>query len=248
MNGYCHKRSFDVRYSDVDFQDVLKPSSFLAFAQDAASTSADELGFGYGDLKPLGYGFLVVATCCEFLRPVRVGEKVEVGTWPLPPRHVIFERDYRLTDEKGEVCAAAASRWCLVDLKNMALLTPDKLNAHASCPYNPEKALSGTFKVEKPDGSEREVRRLQATPSLCDHFLHVNNARYLDLFLDCFSMEELSARPLKGFRISYAKQIRAGSEIVLLRRDAGAESFVYAVSGGELCTLCALVFSDGGNA
>ena len=39
----------EIRYSDVDFKDELSASALLAFAQDAAGTSADELGFGYGD-------------------------------------------------------------------------------------------------------------------------------------------------------------------------------------------------------
>ena len=55
----------EIRYSDVDFKDELSASALLAFAQDAAGTSADELGFGYGDLKPLGYGFLIVNTYCD---------------------------------------------------------------------------------------------------------------------------------------------------------------------------------------
>ena len=60
MSEYCNTTSYYLPYSYFDFKDELKPSSLLDLAQEAATASADELGFGYADLKPKGYGFIIV--------------------------------------------------------------------------------------------------------------------------------------------------------------------------------------------
>lgn len=243
--NYCHKRSFSLRWTDLDFKDELKLSSLLSIAQEVAGSSADELHFGYGDLVPKGLGFFVTATHCELLRPVRAGETLTAETWPLPPRHVVFERDYRIK-VGGETVANLASRWCLVDLKTFRLLTPDALGkTHAECPYNSEKALEvADWKIPKLNGEGKEVYRMRVGSSQCDHYSHANNTRYADFFLDCYTMKELAELPVKAFRIYYGKQATENAELVFTRKDFdNGTSVCEAHSNGELISRFLLKFA-----
>ena len=52
MLKYTHDREFRIKYCETDFKDELKLSSVLAYFEEVAGSSADELGFGYQDLKP----------------------------------------------------------------------------------------------------------------------------------------------------------------------------------------------------
>lgn len=233
MEEYRLTKTYPLRYSDFDFKDELKLSALLAFAQEAAGDSADELGFGYRDLKPRNLGFIIVNTYCEMLRPVKLGQTLSVATWPLPPRHVIFERDYEAFDTEG-LCARLASRWCLVNLENFSLLPPDRLGeAHARCPYNPRKAVDAVWKVQKLGENAREVYRMTVRNGHCDHYMHANNTRYADFFLDCFTIEELSSRTVKSFQTVYGKQAKEGSELALYRGDFGDFSVCEARASGE---------------
>ena len=45
MELYEHIKTFDVKYCDTDFKDELKPSAVLAYLEEVACSSADELGF-----------------------------------------------------------------------------------------------------------------------------------------------------------------------------------------------------------
>lgn len=246
MKPYCNTTTYALRYSDLDFKDELTFTALLSIVQEAACMSADELGFGYEALKPKNYGFIIVNTYCEFIRPIRLGDVVTVETWPLPPRHVIFERDYRVSGKTGEVLAALASRWCLVDLENFSLLTADKMGeVHENCPYRDEKTVEvPRWKIEKLGENGREVYRTTVRASHCDHYLHANNARYADFFMDCFTMDELAARPVKSFQIAYAKQAKEGKELILRRGDFGAYSVCEAWSDGELLTQFRIDFAD----
>lgn len=242
--GYCHVRSYQLRYTELDFKDELKLSALLGLIQEAACTSADELGFGYDALKPHNFGFITVSTYCELLKPIRLGDAVTVETWPLPPRHVFFERDYRVKNGNGEVVANAASRWCLVDLSNFSLLTPDALGqTHKNCPYNPEKAVESAGKLPRLGEEAREVYRLTVGNSRYDHYLHANNTFYADFFCDCFTMEELK-RPVRAFQISYVKQAKEGEELAFYRKDCGNESFCEARCGGEVVTSFRIRFGE----
>ncbi len=243
MSSYCHKRNFTVRYSDVDFHDRLKPSAMLAFAQETSGSSADELGFGYDDLIPFGYGFIIVATCCEIYKTARPKDVVTVETWPLTPRHVIFERDYNFRDKNGGLIASMATRWCLIDLTSGMLLTPDKLSAHAACPYRDEHTLtSPAWKIPKLGDEGREAYRLTVKSSQLDHYFHVNNTKYADFFLDCFTAEE-QRRTVKSFRISYTKQVKEGEELEFFRKDGEEESIFEARVGGVTTTQFAVRFT-----
>lgn len=246
MEKYSHKREFFLKYSDVDYKDELTACALLSFAQEVACSSADELGFGYEDLKPHNFGFLVVNTYCELLRPIRLGEAITVETWPLPPRHVIFERDYTVRDREGKPCANLASRWCLVDLQLMKLLTADHLEGHAACPYRNEKSVEVASWKIPPIGEEgRKVYSVTVRPSLCDHYLHANNARYADLFFDCFTMEELTSRRVKAFQISYARQVKEGTELTFYRKDcAGGVVLLEARDSQGITTQFKIVFEE----
>lgn len=243
MSSYCNTRVYPLRYTDYDFCDRLKPSALLALAQESAGASADELGFGYEALKPLGFGFITVATHCEFRKPVALLETLTVETWPLPPRHVIFERDYRVKDSKGEEVAAIASRWCLVDLSTFSLLPPSALKeVHERCPYRAEKTVEvPNWKIARCGGEGREVAVRRIRNSDCDHYFHANNTKYADFFFDCFSARELE-RPVKAFRISYVKQAKEGDELSFFRADREHGSVLEATQGGALTAQCEIQF------
>lgn len=246
MNAYRHRDEYILRYSDCDFKDELSLSALLSLAQESAGNSADELGFGYRVLRERGLAFIIVQTYCELLRPIRLGERVEVETWPLPPRHAICERDYRLF-AKGELAAAVASRWCLVGLEDFSLRTPDCLGeTHERCPYNPEKSVEAeSWKIRGLAGEGREIYRMKVRAGHCDRYLHVNNARYAEFFLDCFSMSELAAHSVKAFQISYCKQAKEGDELVFYRKDCGDGSSVCeALCGGEPFTQFKIYFDQ----
>ena len=59
---FFRERDVDVRYSEMDYHKILKPSSLLNFLQDIATFAADDGGFGNGTekatnkmLEKLGY-------------------------------------------------------------------------------------------------------------------------------------------------------------------------------------------------
>lgn len=222
MKPYEHIKEFSIKYCDADFKDEIKPSVALSLMEEVACSSADELGFGYAFIKPRGYAFMVSNICCEFLRPVRLGDRIQVKTWPLPPSHVIFGREYQFLSQEGETLMNASSRWCLVDIQSGKLVQSKVIENQDYSTYNTARAIEDVkWKIPafKPEEAELKFQIIIAN-SEYDHNMHVNNTRYADYCFNCFSVAELSKKNLRSFSISYVKQCREGETLCFYRKLA----------------------------
>lgn len=228
MKLYEHIQEFTVKYCEADFKDELKVSTLFSYLEEVACSSADELGFGYQFVKPHGYAFMVTGLSCVFEKPVMLGEKVIVKTWPTPPSHVIFGREYQVLSQTGEVKVNASSRWCLIDMKEGKLLTSKAIDNQDYATYNTTKLLDNvrwkTLPFKKEDGELRFS--LTIANSEYDHNMHVNNTRYADYCFNCFTVRELAEKKLQKFTISYVKQCKEGETIQFYRKYLGDGNYL----------------------
>jgi acyl-ACP thioesterase len=153
---------------------------------------------------------------------------VIVKTWPTPPTHVIFGREYQVLSHTGEVKVNATSRWCLIDMKEGKLLPSKVIDNQDYSTYNTTKLLDDVrwkaLPFKKEDGELRFS--LTVANSEYDHNMHVNNTRYADYCLNCFSVKELSEKKLKKFTISYVKQCKEGEKIAFYRQNLGGGNYL----------------------
>lgn len=247
MKAYEYIQSFLVKYCEVDFKDELKVSTALSYMEEVACGSADELGFGYAYIKPRNYAFMVSNICCEFLSPICLGEVVKVKTWPTPPTHVIFGREYQFENSIGKACVNASSRWCLIDRASGKILSSKALENQDYSTYNTAKVLDGVqWKIPSFSKEEGELKySFTVANSEYDHNMHVNNTRYADYCLNCFSVEELVKKRLKRFCISYIKQCKEGEMLSFYRKE---EDNAYIIQGvnekGERVMQAQIVFVE----
>lgn len=228
MKPYEHIKEFSIKYCDVDFKDQLKPSIALSYLEEVACSSAEELGFGYSFVKPRGYAFMVTNISCEFIRPVLLGEWIQVKTWPTPPSHVVFGREYQILSKTGELCMNASSRWCMIDMNTGRLLQSKLLPEQDYSTYNTTKVLQNI--VWKAPIFKEEDGELKFTLTIAnseyDHNMHVNNTKYADYCFNCFSVAELSNRQLKRFTISYIKQCKEGDILRMYRKQQEDKTYI----------------------
>lgn len=247
MKPYIHKNRFTVKYCEADFKDELKPSALLAYFEEAACSSADELGFGYAYVKPRGFAFMVSNICCEFLKPVALGATVTVNTWPLPPSRVVFGREYFLEDAQGERLVNASSRWCLIDMRTGKLLPSSAIDNQDYTTYNTDKVLADeSWRIPPFALEEGELKfSIRIANSEYDHNMHVNNTKYADYCFNCFSVQELSKRRLRRFSLSYIKQCKENELLRFYLKKAEAGYFVQGVNEqDETVTRAHIVFAE----
>ncbi len=223
MKAYEHEREFFIKYCDVDFKDECKVSTALSYMEEVACSSADELGFGYAYIKPKGYAFMVSNVHCEFYTSIPLGECVRVKTWPTPPTHVVFGREYQFLSKTGELFANASSRWCLIDMTTGKLVQSKMLDNQDYSTYNTAKLFESVqWKIPVFQKEEGELKFVMTVAnSEYDHNMHVNNTRYADYCFNCFSIAELKEKRLKAFTISYVRQCKEGEILSFYRKAEG---------------------------
>lgn len=248
MKQYEHIQQFTVKYCEADFKDELKVSALFSYLEEVACSSADELGFGYRYVRPRGYAFMVTGLSCEFEKPVTLGEKITLKTWPTPPTHVIFGREYQVLSETGEVKVNASSRWCLIDMQEGKLLPSKVIDNQDYSAYNTTKLLENVrWKMPAFKAQDGELCfSLKIANSEYDHNMHVNNTRYVDYCFNCFSVKELAVKRLKKFTIAYIKQCKEGETLRFYRQDLGEG--VYLTQGfnesDEIVTQAQIYFEE----
>lgn len=246
MKVYEHKQEFLIKYCDVDFKDELKTSTALAYMEEVACASADELGFGYAFIKPRGYAFVVSNIHCQFIRPVPLGKIVGVKTWPLPPSRAAFRREYQFVDEQDIPYINATSRWCLIDINAGRILPSKVIDNQDYSTYNTRLLIDSVdWKIPSFAREEGEEKfSLEIANSEYDHNMHVNNTRYADYCLNCFSIEELKIRQVKEFSISYVRQCKEGDTLTFYRKEEMDGSFLICGFNerGEMVTQAKILF------
>lgn len=237
MDRYTLTKTFELRYTDVDFRDEMKPSALLACFLEAACDSADLLGFGYQDIAPRDFGFLVSNFHFELFRPIALREKVSFETWPLPPGKALFFREF-VVRAGEEIVARASSRWCLYHLREGKILPASALSGQDYSKYRTDKSVeSVSWKISSVERTSPCFRVLVGIDDY-DHYLHVNNTKYADYIFSCFTLEEWSARRLKCFTVSFLRQCHAGDEIVFYR-DLCQNAATVSGYVGENCVVSA---------
>jgi acyl-ACP thioesterase len=248
MKVYEHIQRFTIKYCDCDFKDEMKPSIALALMEEVACSSADELGFGYAYVFPRGYAFMVTNVCMEFLRPVALGQSICLKTWPLPPTRATFGREYQFLTEEGAVSINASSRWCLVDMHTGRLLQSKVIDNQDYSTYNTRRVFEEVvWKIPSFQPEEGELcYAMTVASSDYDHNMHVNNTRYADYCMNCFTIAELTSKRIKKFSISYIKQCKEKDELRFYRKpteDGGY--FVQGFNANRETVVQALIYFEG---
>lgn len=215
---YRNVKNYEIRYTDVDAFDNLKVSSLLSFLEESACSSADELGFGYADISPVNMGFVILNWFVEIYRPIKLGDKVCVHTWPIRPKFGMFSRDFEIYcgDEKVGVCT---TRWCMIDTESFSVLPASAFFDEKDFEdYNTERSV--VYKVWKlSEITEGEVAyEKNISYSDYDHYFHANNTKYADYMTDVFSLNDFNGKYIKSFQINYIKQCKIGEKLVFVKK------------------------------
>jgi acyl-ACP thioesterase len=207
---------------DTDFRRKLSLSALFSYFQDIASTHSGLLGAGVEYLKSeLGIAWILMRMSVEVKRMPDLYEEITVETWPGEPK-AIYDRSYTVTDKKGNTVIRAVSAWILMDLKKREIVKERVIDysqveiiKERALDYKPAKLKAGVSSV--PIGEKAVVY------SNIDYNRHLNNAKYMDIVMDCFDIDYLESHTINTVDINYVNEAHIG-ETVSLYKDLSGES------------------------
>ncbi len=141
-----YKLNSKIRYSEIDYKGNLALGSLVDYFQDASTFQTEESDLGPLYFQNANKAWIINAWQIDILRYPKLGERVNVGTWPYNFKRFIGERNYIMETEDGELLARANSVWALYDMKKFfpATLTEDEVKR-----YGVEPPLDMVYKPRK---------------------------------------------------------------------------------------------------
>ncbi|MBS3819897.1 hypothetical protein KGY73_10400 [bacterium] len=206
-----HIMKFSLHSYEVDFRGKAHLHSLLNYLQEAAVQQAALMGFGFEDLIQKKLIWLLSRYHIQVSRYPRLGETVEVATWPSGIQGTFALRDFTIKDQKGTQLLAATSSWILWNIENKH---PSPLqNYFTEDLIHPKRSLEDPFdplpQLKKTD-HEVSFRVLKKD---LDLNRHVNNTVYIQWALESVPKDILLEKSPLEVEAAYKSEAFCGETI-----------------------------------
>ncbi|MED4603144.1 thioesterase [Paenibacillus validus] len=216
-----YTNTYRIALGDVDFLKSMKLSAVFNAFQEIASRHADHLGLSIQAVElKRNAAWILTRILVELLRRPRWNEEIRIETWPQPPKKYEFERDYAVMDNEGNVLLRAVSTWVLLDIDKRELLKSDSVAIDLPA-FETKRAILCKLGKIKPSGTPEPVYKRVIGISDIDVNGHLNNSKYVDFIVDCFSIEQYRSCRVKSIQVNYVQEALPGDTISFFR-DASA--------------------------
>lgn len=191
----------------------LRPAAFFDLAQEAAVSGSAMVGAPDWVLKSRDVAWILVRMHVRYENLPKVYSKALLQTWHSGVSGPLFTRDFRMTDESGELLVKATSSWALMEVSTRSLAKAERIfDLLGPEPQCQERVLdSDAPKIIWPRGKEAlSVASHRVVYSDIDYNGHANNARYPVWAFDALPQEEIKGRRITDFFINYNRELHLG--------------------------------------
>jgi len=234
-----HRASFTVHTFEIDAFGALDVPALSGFLGEIAGRHAHELGVGMEAMFSRGITWVLGRQRIEVPGEVRLGDVVEVTTWPAGIEKLVAMRDF-VVRRGDEVVAKATSHWLVLDLATRRPRPPadvvdPKLPREVLPPVVPPPARLPALAAWDED------RRFTVRYADIDMNLHVTNTSYLAWAVEAVPKDVWKASRLAVADVSFLAECHHGSAIRSRVQRTGESTFAHAIvredDGKELARL-----------
>lgn len=222
-----YEKKFTIDLRDVDFKRKLKISSLFSYFQDTANFAAERLGVGFETLtKKYSLSWVLARIRVDIERLPEWDEEIIIKTWPIEPNRIEFDRDFLVYDAKGEVIIRAISTWVVIDVEDRKLKRADAI--HLQYPVlTKERAIPEKFRRLKRSEDLVSVYKKKIGYSDIDFNGHLNNSKYVDYIMDCFSVNIHAQSEVASIEVHFVNEALPGETILLMKQQGANQNSIY---------------------
>ena len=235
---YFYSKEVLVRYSEMDYHKLLKPSAFLNFLQDVATVAADKGKFGYNEVYPRNLGWFLLKYHMEFNNYPQNVENLLIKTEARGYNKLFAHRDFDIYSE-GNLLGRVISYWTLVNIEDKSMhapneIFPDKFNKVEK--REDDLNFSKVHVPERIDYTEEFKVRFDDI----DVNMHVNNMNYIVWAFEALPKSFRDEYKPRIIDMVYKKEIQYGNTVlseVQLDGNIVKISVKNKSTGDELCLI-----------
>lgn len=211
MNEICSKE-FQISSYHLNPRKQARLTTLANFFQEMAYQHANQLGFGYRDLKKKKTMWVLSRMKIRIERYPVWDDMITVETWHRGMQRLFGMRDFRVKDREGKAMALATTAWLIVDMDTHRPVRPDNRTLHES---RGEEAVLGESlnKIELP-GELEALGTREVVYSDLDIVGHVNNVKYMEWCIDKAVPAGNTKSEIREFEINYLSEALPGDRIM----------------------------------
>jgi acyl-ACP thioesterase len=223
----------------VDAFGLLAAPALSGWLQEAAGRHAEILGVGVEALQARGLTWVLARQGVEVDRPVVLGERAEVVTWPSGADRLSAYRDFEVR-VGGEIRARAVTQWIVIDLATRKPVRPGSVLPVDMVEETPHVLPPPSARPPAPDPAAIDLLFSTRYRDI-DRNLHVTNASYVEWACEALPEETWRTSRLRAFEAYFIAECLHGTVVRSLSAPAGAGTHVHSVrregDGKELARL-----------
>src|SRR5574344_978823 len=216
------EKKYDLRCYDFDVQQKIKPSTILNLAQALATTSADDLGFGFDEVVANNCVWVLLKSHVEIYDYPGYIDNLTIKTEPRGYSKLFVYRDFEFSHE-GKKIIRMSTTWTLMNfetksIRNVREVFPEMFPIEKREDDLQYEKIPPLSKVDFEKSFEVRFEEL-------DMNRHVNNVNYVIWALETLDFDFKNEHTVKKMEIVYKKELKYGAT-VLVQTDFDKENFI----------------------
>lgn len=169
---------------------------------DVATLHANSIDIGYSHLRKHNASWVLhqVSICMESYP--EVNEDFTIETWIVATNPLKSDRAYRIVRCDGTTAGYALTTWVAIDVDKRSVARLDKIFPDSLPDTGVYPPIERFRKISVPENSETLLKyRFCYTDLDCNR--HVTTRRYVELMLNCLSLDFLDRNMVSSFELSF---------------------------------------------
>lgn len=202
------------------------------FMLQVATKHAEERGFGYNQMKDLNRAWVLSRMAIEISDYPKNESIFKVHTWVASANKIFTERYFAFYNEKGDSLGYAKSIWASIDLETRRPTNVMELEGLGDYVTEVDCPIEGLKKIPAIK-DEPSIGSFDVKYSDIDINKHLNSMKYVEHFVDLFTLEDYKESEIKRFEINYLAEAVYGDSLDFVKKQEAEKVYIIEMKNGS---------------
>lgn len=230
--------NYTVHSYDCNMNGQLSFPALSRFLQEIAWRNAEDMHFGFSDLKSKGMAWVLFRQYIEMSEWPEWGDTFEITTWPSVAEKLFCYREFEVT-LNGKTVGRISSSWLVIDLASRRPVRTTRF-------YSDEHSTNGS--IQFPEAIRRKLKWEEEpthgsiyTVGVTDIDVnnHVNNSRYPEWCMNSYPIEFYRNHLPEKIELQFTAEAVFGDALEIYVRQQDKDTFMHSIQreGKELFSM-----------
>ncbi len=218
-----YKESFRIGSFDTDLNGKVKLTSICNYLQEIAGNHVDLIHQGVDELKAKHMTWVLSRLKIKIYQFPVWKDKIDIETWSIGTDGLFGNREFEISNSKGETIAIASSSWLVINTLNKRPVRPQKIAE--KIPFNStDRLFENNLKKLQIDEDLFPKEDILIHYSDIDINQHVNNVKYIKWIIDSCPLELLTHKEIEQLEINFLHETKLEDELKIFHSNRTDQS------------------------